>query len=97
MLGRRLKVVQIDEDGVMVGRGPAAEAGEQVALANAGFAPDDGAESASRRQRLTGKIGQAREGVRMHGLRVTRGGRGAVDAIIQKRIDGAEALVERFQ
>ena len=57
-----LEIVQIDEVRPVVLAGPAAESRKEMALADAGLAPQDHPDAATRRQRLAGQVGQPGEG-----------------------------------
>ena len=86
MVGVGLEVVQVDEAGVAVLGGPAGQAREQVALADARLAPEHGTDAAALSQRLTGQPGETLEGgaVQLSHIDVVVGRR--VDAVIGKGV-----------
>src|SRR5262249_22759669 len=96
VLGSSLKVVDIYQASVAIVLGPARQAREQMALADAGLPPQHASDSTPRVPRLSSKRRQALELFLMDGFNVHVGRRRRVDAIVGEWV-GRQQLFDEIR
>ena len=89
-VGTGLEIVQVDERSLSLHLGPASQPGQNVALADARLAPEDGPQTAPGSASLARQGGQALEGGAVDGIDVGGGWRRAADAVVGERIGGRD-------
>jgi hypothetical protein len=88
--------MQVDSAGLLVVRRPAGEAREEMALADAGFAPQNNADATAKLQGLPCQANQTLERRAMDAVYIHTIAKEVGDTIVDKRIRRAHQGKQRF-